>query len=215
MRELFQRADNNMYREKLHRRQSTRSAIVQTVMKLLEARDYITEGHAERLQAIVARIGASLSFSAERISDLRLFAQFHDIGKVGIPDSILLKPGPLTPEEKTEMQRHSEIGHRIAQSAPDLVPIADWVLKHHEWWNGQGYPLGLHGEEIPLECRILALADAYDAMTSERPYRYPLSHTEAVEEILNCAGTQFDPDLSIQFANLYGISGPDEIAGNS
>ena len=213
MRELFQRADNNMYREKLHRRQSTRSAIVQTVMKLLEARDYITEGHADRLQAIMARMGADLFFSAEKISDLRLFAQFHDIGKVGIPDHILLKPGPLTPEEKTEMQRHSEIGHRIAQSAPDLLPIADWVLKHHEWWNGRGYPLGLSGEEIPVECRILAIADAYDAMTSERPYRQPVSHDEALLEIRNCAGTQFDPDMVRKFINLYGISGPDEKSG--
>lgn len=212
MRELFQRADNHMYREKLHRRQSTRSAIVQTVMKLLEARDYITEGHADRLQAIIARMGADLSFSAEKTSALRLFAQFHDIGKVGIPDNILLKPGPLTVEEKTEMQRHSEIGHRIAQSAPDLVPIANWVLKHHEWWNGQGYPLGLSGEEIPVECRILAIADAYDAMTSERPYRQPVSHDEALEEILNCAGSQFDPNLVKQFVSLYEISGPDEVS---
>lgn len=212
MREIFQRADNNMYREKLHRRQSTRSAIVQTVMKLLEARDYITEGHAERLQAIIARMGGDLLLSAEKIADLRLFAQFHDIGKVGIPDSILLKPGPLTREEKTEMQRHSEIGHRIAQSAPDLSTIADWVLKHHEWWNGQGYPLGLAGEDIPLECRMLALADAYDAMTSDRPYRKAVSHDEALREIRRCAGIQFDPDLVRQFVALYDESGPDRAA---
>ena len=210
--EIFQRADNNMYREKLHRRQSTRSAIVQTVMKLLEARDYITEGHADRLQAIVARMGEHLLFSAEKIADLRLFAQFHDIGKVGIPDSILLKPAALTLEEKIEMQRHSEIGHRIAQSAPDLTPISDWVLKHHEWWDGQGYPLGLVGEEIPLECRMLAIADAYDAMTSDRPYRQALSHAEALREILNCSGTQFDPDLVRQFVALYGEAGPEAVA---
>ena len=209
MRELFQRADNNMYREKLHRRQSTRSAIVQTVMKLLEARDFITEGHAVRLQAIIARMGADLFFSASKLSDLRLFAQFHDIGKVGIPDSILLKPGPLTAEEKIEMQRHSEIGHRIAQSAPDLLPIADWVLKHHEWWNGGGYPLGLSGEEIPIECRILAIADAYDAMTSDRPYRRALSHDEALREISNFSGTQFDPVLVNKFLMLYKLSGPE------
>ena len=212
MREIFQRADNNMYREKLHRRQSTRSAIVQTVMKLLEARDYITEGHADRLQAIIARMGGDLIMSAEKIADLRLFAQFHDIGKVGIPDSILLKPGPLTSEEKTEMQRHSEIGHRIAQSAPDLAPIADWVLKHHEWWNGQGYPLGLAGEEIPLECRMLAIADAYDAMTSDRPYRQALSHAEALREIQDCAGSQFDPQLVGQFISLYDEAGPEAAA---
>jgi diguanylate cyclase (GGDEF)-like protein len=202
MRELFQRADNTMYREKLHRRQSTRSAIVQTVMKLLEARDYITEGHADRLQAIVAKMGRALGFPEEKISDLRLFAQFHDIGKVGIPDSILMKPGPLNTEEKTEMQRHSEIGQRIAQSAPDLVPIADWILKHQEWWNGAGYPLGLSGEDIPMACRILAIADAYDAMTSNRPYRQALPHSEAVNELQRCAGSQFDPALVGIFVSL-------------
>ena len=204
MRELFKRADNNMYREKLHQRQSTRSAIVQTVMRMLEARDYITEGHAERLQKIVADMGRVLGFSADRISDLRLFAQFHDIGKVGIPDRILLKPAQLSFEETTEMQRHSEIGHRIAQSAPDLVPIADWVLKHHEWWNGRGYPLELAGEEIPVECRILSVADAYDAMTSDRPYRQAVSHAEAVHELQACAGTQFDPKIVEVFIFLYG-----------
>ena len=206
MRDLFKQADNNMYREKLHQRQSTRSAIVQTAMRMLEARDYITEGHAERLQAIVAGMGRQLGFSPDKISDLRLFAQFHDIGKVGIPDRILLKPGQLSQEEKSEMQRHAEIGHRIAQSASDLVPIADWVLKHHEWWNGRGYPLELMGEEIPLECRILSIADAYDAMTSDRPYRQALSHVEAVNELRACSGTQFDPQIVELFNRLYGDS---------
>ena len=206
MRELFKRADNNMYREKLHQRQSTRSTIVQTVMKMLEVRDYITEGHADRLQKVVAALGGALGVSADKISDLRLFAQFHDIGKVGIPDRLLLKPGPLTAEEKIEMQRHSEIGHRIAQSAPELAPIADWVLKHHEWWNGRGYPLELAGDEIPLECRILAIADAYDAMISDRPYRKAMKHAAAVSELRACAGTQFDPDLVEKFIDLYGIT---------
>ena len=129
------------------------------------------------------------------MTDLRLLAQFHDIGKVGIPDRILLKPGPLSPEEMVEMKRHSEIGHRIANSSPDLLPVADWVLKHQEWWNGAGYPLGLAGEKIPIECRILAIADAYDAMTSDRPYRKAMSHDAAVTELRRCAGTQFDPTL--------------------
>ncbi|MDH7479501.1 MAG: HD domain-containing phosphohydrolase, partial [Syntrophomonadaceae bacterium] len=91
---------------------------------------------------------------------------------------------------------------RIALSAPDLVPIADWVLKHHEWWNGGGYPLGLRGEDIPLECRILAIADAYDTMTSYRPYRGPLAHQQAIEELRKCAGIQFDPELVPRFIAL-------------
>lgn len=204
--DLYIEADNNMYREKLYRSQSARSAIVQTLMKALEARDFITEGHAERLQVMVADMGAALGLPQKSIVDLRLLAQFHDIGKVGLRDRILFKPGPLTPEEKQEMQRHCETGHRIALSSPDLMHIADWVLKHHEWWNGQGYPLGLKGEEIPLECRILAIADAYDAMTNDRPYRKAITHEEAIAELRKCAGTQFDPELVEKFAAVLDSS---------
>lgn len=199
---LFKEADNSMYREKLHHSQSARSAIVQTLMKALEARDFITEGHADRIQGLVADMASAIGLSERSITDLRLLAQFHDIGKVGIPDRLLFKPGPLDEEEFSEMKRHSEIGCRIAQSAPDLVPIADWILKHHEWWNGSGYPLGLAGEEIPLECRILSIADAYDAMTSDRPYRKAMSVEEAVSELKRCAGVQFDPDLVDMFIDI-------------
>ena len=200
--EIYKEADNNMYRQKLYRSQSARSAIVQTLMKALEARDFITEGHAERLQVMLADLGTKLGLSDRNIVDLRLLAQFHDIGKVGLPDRILFKPEPLTPDERKEMQRHSEIGHRIALSSPDLIHISDWILKHHEWWNGAGYPLGLKKEDIPLECRILAVADAYDAMTSHRPYRQALSKEAAVIELRRCAGIQFDPYLIDQFIEM-------------
>ena len=100
------------------------------------------------------------------------------------------------------MQRHCEIGFRIAQSAPDLLPIADWVLKHQEWWNGQGYPLGISGEEIPVECRILSIVDAYDAMTSDRPYRKAMSKEQAIGELRRCAGSQFEPELVEKFIEL-------------
>lgn len=195
MSQLFTEADNSMYREKLHRDTSSRSSIVTAMMKALETRDFITEGHGERMELLLKKVGKRLGLTGSQIFDLRLFAQFHDIGKVGIPDKILFKPGPLTEDERKEMQRHSELGYRIAQAAPELLPIADWILKHHEWWNGKGYPLGLKGEEIPLECRILAIADAYDAMCNDRPYRKALPHDTIIQELRRFAGVQFDPQL--------------------
>jgi len=147
-------------------------------------------------------MAALIGLPESTTADLSLLAKFHDIGKVGISDAILLKEGPLTSEEWTEMKRHCEIGYRIALSAPDLVPIADWILKHHEWWNGQGYPLGIKEEEIPVECRLLAIADAYEALTSARPYRRTFSHREAVAELRRHAGTQFDPHLLEKFLKM-------------
>ncbi len=202
MYDIYKQADDKMYRQKLHSRQSNRSVIVQTLMKAMSARDYITEGHGDRLQYLISQMAEMINLSEDKIKDLCLFAQFHDIGKVGVPDSILFKPGPLSTAEYKEMQRHSEIGQRIALSAPDLTLIADWILKHHEWWNGQGYPLGLVGIDIPLECRLLAIADAYDAMTHDRPYRQALTETEAMEEIQKMSGIQFDPALAKKFIQL-------------
>ena len=114
-----------MYREKLYHSKSATSTIVQTLMKALEARDFITEGHADRLQDLLVRVARAIGLSENKVTDLRLLAKFHDIGKVGIPDRILFSEGPLTPEEFIEMQRHCEIGYRIAQSAPDLIPFTD------------------------------------------------------------------------------------------
>ncbi|SMC95766.1 diguanylate cyclase domain-containing protein [Sporomusa malonica] len=202
MNELFREADDNMYREKLHRSRTTRSAIVKALLKALEARDFITEGHGDRMQEWMAELAAALKLSERRTGDLKLLAQFHDIGKVGIPDRILFKPGQLTPEEHIEVQRHADIGYRIAQSISDLIPIADFILKHHERWDGSGYPIGLRGSEIPLECRMLAIVDAYDAMTSDRPYRKALNPAVAAAELKQQAGNQFDPDLTAIFCEI-------------
>ncbi len=204
MRELFKKADDSMYREKIHRVQYARDTIVQAMIKALDKRDFISEGHVNRLQDLVTDLAAGISLPKSRFADLRLLAQFHDIGKVGVPDALLYKPDTLTCEEYIEVQRHCEIGHRIAMMTPELIPITDWILKHHEWWNGMGYPLGLKGEDIPLECRILAIADAYDVMTSDRPYRKAMTVEKALEELKTYAGTQFDPNLVKVFLKIKG-----------
>lgn len=199
---LFSEADSNMYKNKLLKSGSIRNAIVLTMNKALEARDFITEGHAERMEVVALLLGEKLGVSERSINDIRLLAQFHDIGKVGIPDKILFKPGKLTDEERDEMNKHSEIGYRIASSIPEIAHIANFILKHHERWDGKGYPLGLSKEDIPLEDRIVALADTYDAMTNDRPYRKALSHEEAIKEIIKNSGTQFDPCLVEIFIEL-------------
>jgi len=204
---VFKEAYQQMDREKLLHNQSARSAVVDVVMSALEARDFVTEGHTDRLQKIATSIARRLEWPESRINDLTLFARFHDIGKVGVPDSILFKTGLLNEEEFEEMKKHSEIGYRIAQSSPDLVHIADFILKHHEWWNGNGYPLGLKGEEIPLECRIVAVADAYDAMNSDRPYRKALPQDKIIQELKDGAGTQFDPGIIEIFLQILGENG--------
>jgi len=200
--DIFKEADNNMYRKKLYRTQSVRSTLVKTLINTLKARDLVTERHVTRVEKLLVGMAALIGLPESTTSDLSLFAKFHDIGKVAIPDSILFKEGPLTSGEWTEMKRHSEIGYRIALSAPDLIPIADWILKHHEWWNGKGYPLGIKGEETPIECRLLAIVDAYETMTSVRPYRRAFFHNEAVAELLRHSGTQFDPHLIEKFLQM-------------
>ncbi len=201
--EMFKEADDLMYRHKLHKGTGAKSQIIESLMVTLGERDFVTEGHARRLEELSRKVGEKLNLPEKKISDLVLLAQVHDLGKVGVPDRILFKKAPLNDEEWEIMRKHPEKGYRIALSSRDLAGIADLILKHHEKWDGTGYPLGIKGNEIPVECRILALADAYDAMTSDRPYRNALSHEEAVCELKACAGTQFDPELVKVFLSVF------------
>lgn len=199
---LFKEADDSMYREKLHQQPSARSEIVNVLLRMVEARDFSATGHGARMQHLAAELAAALGLKEQDSNDIKLLAKFHDVGKVGIADTILFKPGKLNRDEYTAMKRHAEIGFRIAKSIPDLAPIADWIYKHHEWWNGAGYPLGLQGGEIPAPCRILAIVDAFDAMTSDRPYRPAMATEAALEELEKCSGNQFDPEYVKCFIDL-------------
>lgn len=197
--DVLNRADKAMYNDKLRSSASAKSGIVKGLLAALAAKDYVAEGHVSRVTKVACRLGEALGLSKKEMSDLALLGEVHDLGKVGIPDRILFKPGPLDPIEREEMKQHSAIGYRIAKASMDLSHVANLILHHHEWWNGQGYPSGLEREDIPLHCRILAIADAFDAMLSERPYKKPKSTEEAVAELRRCAGTQFDPALVEKF----------------
>ena len=195
-------ADDLMYRDKLSRSNSVRSQMVNTLLLTLAEKDHISGGHASRLQEMAIKLGKRMGLNSDQLVDLSLFAQVHDLGKVGIPDRILFKPGKLTEEEWGIMKLHPEKGYRIAVSSPDLSTVADLILRHHERWDGKGYPLGLERTEIPIECRILSIVDAYDAMTNDRPYCKARSHSEALKEIERCAGTQFDPKIVEEFLKM-------------
>ncbi len=207
IRDLFRQADDLMYRDKLYSSYSTRNRVVESLMTALAERDYITEGHAMRLEKLCMALGKKKNLSSQQLAELALLARVHDLGKVGIPDNILFKPGILDESQWETMKLHPEKGYRIALSSPDLAGIADKVLKHHERWDGTGYPLGLKGEEIPLTCRILAIVDAFDAMTNDRPYKSAMSVTDAKIELYNCSGQQFDPHLVEAFLQLPEIDG--------
>jgi len=193
--EAYKQADDRMYHDKLLHSSEVRNRMMEGLMGTLSERDFLSQGHDRRVARLCQAIAEKANLSLRQQNDLQLLARVHDLGKVGIPDRILFKKGPLTPEEREIVNQHSEKGYRIALSSPDLARVADLILKHHEHWDGSGYPLGIEGKEIPLECRILAIADAFDAMTHPKDHRESLSREKAMEEIKNHAGTQFDPGL--------------------
>jgi HD-GYP domain-containing protein (c-di-GMP phosphodiesterase class II) len=147
-------------------------------------------------------IAQRLLLDAETINDTVLLAVFHDIGKIGICDAVLNKPGKLTCAEREIIKMHSKIGYEIMNNIPGFSAISRYILAHHEWWNGQGYPIGLRGKDIPLPCRIVSVADAYDVMISGRTYQSARSHEEALMELKRCANTQFDPMIVEMFLHL-------------
>ena len=176
--------------------------MVQTLRYTVEAKDTYTRGHSDRVSEYSVLIGEKLGLPEDQIKTLRIGGLFHDIGKIGIPDSILLKPGRLTDDEYSEIKNHPSIGAHILGSAKifqDIIPI---VKYHHEKYDGNGYPSRLKGEEIPYLARIAAVADTFDAMTSRRSYRGPIDVEKVKEEIKRCEGTQFDPQIAEVFLDI-------------
>jgi|GEM_PF-193534 len=199
---VLKNAEQYMYRRKLLEYKSLHSSILSSIKTTMFEKSNETEAHAERLARWSKKIGKALGLDDDKIDELELLSTLHDIGKISVDLNILTKPGELTEEEWAEIKKHPEVGYRIAQASPELRHIADYILCHHEQWDGNGYPQGLKGEKIPLLARILAIVDAYDAMTQDRAYRKAISVEEAVADILANAGTRFDPEIARIFVEM-------------
>ena len=200
MQDVFKEAEDNMYRNKLSESDSVRNNTIHLIVRTLNEKNAREEKHSSRVSEICRAIGRAMALNPHEINGLKTMGLLHDIGKIGIDEKVLNKEGELTDEEWREMKRHSEIGFRILGAVTDFSHLARAVLEHHERWDGSGYPKGLKEREICLEARILAVADAYDAMTQGRPYRKVMSQTEAVAELERQAGRQFDPMVVRLFA---------------
>lgn len=175
--------------------QETYLATITALANSVEARDKYTRGHTERVWSLAASIAEELGWPPEKRLELRMGAILHDIGKIAVPDRILNKQGPLTEDESEIMRRHPVQGARIVEGIPFLEPALPYILYHHERYDGTGYPYGLKGQEIPIQGRLLAVADALDAISTDRPYRKGKEFSEAVEEVLRCSQAQFDPGI--------------------
>ncbi len=189
-------AEDLMYRRKLLEHKSLHSNILGSIKTTMFEKSNETEEHAERLAELSKKLRVVMGLTEEKLDELELVSTLHDLGKIGIDKNILTKPDKLNDAEWREIKKHPEIGFRIANSTPELRHIAEYILCHHERWDGKGYPLGLSGTDIPLISRMISVVDTYDAMTQDRAYRKALSVDVAAQEILHHAGTQFDPDIA-------------------
>ncbi|MDK2940753.1 HD domain-containing phosphohydrolase [Acetobacterium carbinolicum] len=191
--QVLKNAEDDMYRHKLYESASMRSKTIELIMNTLYEKSNREMMHSNRVGLICEKIGMRMKLDQDEINQIRTAGLIHDIGKMGIDEKILNKPGALNAEEWKEIKRHPEIGYRILSSVNEFSEMANCILEHHERWDGNGYPKGLKGEEISLQGRIVAVADSFDAMTSDRTYRKGLIHEAAIAEIKRCAGTHFDP----------------------
>ena len=176
--------------------------VIFMLAQAVEAKDSYTEGHLRRLRAYGEQLAIACGLVPSEVRAVRYGGILHDIGKIGVDEAIIRKPGPLTPEEAAQMRRHPEIGAQIISQMRFAREVAPIISGHHEYWDGSGYPRGLSGEDIPIGARIITIVDAYDAMTTDRPYRAALSEEEALRRLRAARGTQFDPNLLDVFLDL-------------
>jgi diguanylate cyclase (GGDEF) domain len=200
-------AEKRMYRSKLMEDKSARSIAINSLLKTLHAKHSETEEHTIRIKKLSTKLGKRIGLTSEKLDELGLLSSLHDIGKIGIPEHVLMKPGKLTEEEWIIMKTHCEIGYRIAASSPEFAHIANEILAHHERYDGTGYPNGLKGEQIPLLARILNIVDSFDVMTNKRIYKEAFDKDYVREEYKRCSGTQFDPDIAKEFISMLEEEG--------
>lgn len=200
--DVFKNAEDYMYRHKLYESSSIRNKTIDLIMNTLYEKSDREMQHSKRVSEICEALAIRMNFDKDKVNQIKIAGLMHDIGKMGIDENILNKPEKLNNEERKEVKRHPEIGYRILSSSNEFSEIAEYVLKHHEWLDGNGYPGGFKGEDISIQSRIISIADAYDAMTSDRPYRKGQTVGDALIELKRCSGTQFDADLTEIFINM-------------
>ncbi len=200
--EIIRKAEDQMYHNKLFEGPSLKGRVIDNIVAALNHKSSREEVHSRHVSNLCEKMGKALGMEEYKIKELKIFGLLHDIGKIAISDKILNKPDKLNENEWIEMKNHAEIGYRILSTNNDMIEIAEYVLAHHERWDGKGYPKGLKGREIPFPARICAVADAYDAMISVRSYKSSLSEEVALAELKNNAGAQFDPELVQLFLEL-------------
>ncbi|SDK76200.1 HD domain-containing phosphohydrolase [Natronincola ferrireducens] len=203
---LLVEAENKMYKNKLLESKKAHENIINSLKLNLTIKTHETIEHMNNIKEKLLLMADYLKLSIKVKNELMLLAEFHDIGKISTPKKILNKPTTLTKEEWDIIKQHPVTGYRIASSSTNLIPIAEAILFHHEWWDGTGYPLGVKQKDIPITARLLAIADAYDVMTRGRLYKNPLSSCEALREIKNCANKQFDPEFVEIFIKIMDVN---------